>query len=35
MEEWNKKGKTTKKTGTDLVKASMVKQRSKYIKVKM
>lgn len=31
MEEWNKKGKTTKKTGTDLVKASMVKQRSKYI----
>ncbi|XP_071135699.1 uncharacterized protein [Mytilus edulis] len=27
MEEWNKKGKTTKKTGTDLVKASMVKQR--------
>ncbi|CAG2247550.1 unnamed protein product [Mytilus edulis] len=28
MEEWNKKGKTTKKTGTDLVKASMVKQRT-------
>ncbi|XP_063402778.1 uncharacterized protein LOC134686881 isoform X2 [Mytilus trossulus] len=27
MEEWNKKGKTAKKTGTDLVKASMVKQR--------
>ncbi|XP_052087401.1 uncharacterized protein LOC127724474 isoform X1 [Mytilus californianus] len=27
MEEWNKKGKPNKKTGTDLVKASIVRQR--------